>query len=150
MPRRILKHIWGDLMTERVTFILKYGWILFFCLEQKGHFTHPGQRGWCLSTTRALSVHVPGLQHPRSFLTTLVDSPGIWVQPPQKIQELPPLQGTCWSGLGVPQSALSTARRWPPSRVRQSPPTENILILLEANRKSFSKASPNSSHAHVL
>jgi len=29
-------------------------------LQQKGHFSHPGQRGWCLSTTRALSVHVPG------------------------------------------------------------------------------------------
>jgi len=28
-------------------------------LQQKGHFSHPGQRGWCLSTTRALSVHVP-------------------------------------------------------------------------------------------
>jgi len=51
-------------MTERVTFILKYGWIKKICLQQKGHFTHPGQRGWCLSTTRALSVHVPALTIP--------------------------------------------------------------------------------------
>jgi len=28
-------------------------------LQQKGHFSHPGQKGWCLSTTRGLSVHVP-------------------------------------------------------------------------------------------
>jgi len=47
MPRRMIKHIWGDLMTERVTFILKYGWINKMFLQQKGHFTHSGQRGWC-------------------------------------------------------------------------------------------------------
>src|SRR4029434_4660004 len=29
-------------------------------LQQKGHFSHPGQKGRCLSTTRGLSVHVPG------------------------------------------------------------------------------------------
>ena len=28
-------------------------------LQQKGHFSHPGQKGRCLSTTRGLSVHVP-------------------------------------------------------------------------------------------
>jgi len=27
-------------------------------LQQKGHLSHPGQKGWCLSTTRALSVHI--------------------------------------------------------------------------------------------
>src|SRR4029434_251814 len=30
-------------------------------LQQKGHFSHPGQKGRCLSTTRGLSVHVPGV-----------------------------------------------------------------------------------------
>jgi len=58
MPRRILKHIWGDLMTESNF----YSSILMnekSGLQQKGHFSHPGQMGWCLSTTRALSVHVP-------------------------------------------------------------------------------------------
>ena len=30
-------------------------------LQQKGHFSHPGQRGRCLSTTRGLSVHVPAV-----------------------------------------------------------------------------------------
>jgi len=29
-------------------------------LQQKGHFLIQGKRGWCLSTTWALSVHVPG------------------------------------------------------------------------------------------
>jgi len=28
---------------------------------------------------------------------------------PPGFEVLPPLQGTCWLGLGVPQSALSTA-----------------------------------------
>jgi len=32
------------------------------CLQQKGPFTHPGQKGRSLSTTRALSVHVPEMK----------------------------------------------------------------------------------------
>jgi len=31
--------------------------------QQKGHFSHPGQKGWCLSTTRGLSVHMPELTY---------------------------------------------------------------------------------------
>jgi len=41
-------------------------------LQQKGHFSHPGQMGWCLSTTRALSVHVPGCK-----TTTLLPLPDL-------------------------------------------------------------------------
>jgi len=51
----------GDLMTESVTFILKYWWMKTICLQPKGHFPHTGQKGRSLSTTRALSVHVPEL-----------------------------------------------------------------------------------------
>lgn len=34
---------------------------------------------------------------------------------PPNLQVLPPLQGTCWLGLGVLQSALPTARQSPQS-----------------------------------
>jgi len=59
--RQISKLIWGKLMTERVIFILKY--LLMkkeIGLQQKAHFSHPGQKGRSLSTTRGLSVQVPG------------------------------------------------------------------------------------------
>jgi len=39
------------------------------CLQQKGHFSHPGQKGWCLSTTRGLSVHVPVCKYPTALFS---------------------------------------------------------------------------------
>jgi len=57
-PTDIQAHLGG--LDDRLFFILKY--LLMkkkSGLQLKGHFSHPGQKGWCLSTTRALSVHVP-------------------------------------------------------------------------------------------
>jgi len=31
-------------------------------LQQKGHFSHPGQKGWCLSTTRVPDVQYRGTE----------------------------------------------------------------------------------------
>ena len=38
-------------------------------LQQKGHFSHPGQKGRSLSTSRGLSVHVP------AFINTFLSPP---------------------------------------------------------------------------
>ena len=60
-PSDIKTHL-GKLMTEKLICILK---ILMnekknWAQEKKGTFSQPGHKGWCLSTTWGLSVHVPG------------------------------------------------------------------------------------------
>jgi len=61
----------------------------------------------------------PGALPPRTFLTTLAASArdiGVTPLPPHpSLLALPYLEGTWWPDFGVPQSALSTARRFPPS-----------------------------------
>jgi len=57
-PCLISKHIWRELMTEKVIFILKYWWKKkTFVSRKRGSF---GQKGRSLSTTRGLPVHGPG------------------------------------------------------------------------------------------
>ena len=67
-PSDIKTHL-GKLMTEKLICILK---ILMnekknWAQEKKGTFSQPGHKGWCLSTTWGLSVHVPDCQHLASF-----------------------------------------------------------------------------------
>lgn len=51
--------------------------------------------------------HLPGCYYGISWLLQRL-LPGIWVKLPRNLQTLPPPRRTCWSGSGVPQSALST------------------------------------------
>ena len=51
--RHVHRHFGGQVLKPKIkgTHRQNYLW--------KGHFSHPGQKGRCLSTTRGLSVHVP-------------------------------------------------------------------------------------------